>query len=607
MNIILYSASERISVKLDGLPEEDERLLWEEITRGSDIVNGWTHGCARLINSPKTILNFNNIESKYKARFPQICRISHFPTNNVDNNAMFYVFNEKFINIAEKMTALEVLKYGDVDYCTWAKVHNECFHTWSILSYTYDIEVFGADGRIKKHIGGTRPAKDRVCRFCRKAGKTYKTVAHAIPEAIGNKILICDDECDDCNNNLEPIEKNFTRLMDFRRAMYRITRKNSTDCPTIYGKNYTIAPDKNGDPILYIKKSEISRGQRLSDRKVLFTFHHSETVIDQDVYRALVKMVIDVCPTKRLSFFQGTIDWIMNVNKEIISGALPSILFGVLPSGNFYNNPVLYLFFRKDDDITSPYCTAVLFITDVAYQFVIPFVEVDEERFKYDKQLETSRNRLNSFFNIRWETQASFSWWQSTIWNKWDVDISHKNIIFRPDNDPVFKRISEPNREDLREYDKMIFQSSDINIVDIQITKEYQVVKSNAKYAISQPLIINANVSTNECSLTVYLKDINNQIDFQIEAKAHVLKLNRFYCLSSYITGDTFGSLVIAFWRKMCRKVDRVFSLKLRKKDLYYMRNLDLRPYITVTKYEITIPNGQVIKTDYKSLVDKSL
>ncbi len=50
---------------------------------------------------------------------------------------------------------------------------------------------------------------NRVCRFCKKDSTqtTFRTVAHAIPEFVGNKKLIAHYECDVCNAK-------FSRLLE---------------------------------------------------------------------------------------------------------------------------------------------------------------------------------------------------------------------------------------------------------------------------------------------------------------------------------------------------------------------------------------------------------
>ncbi|CUU82526.1 HNH endonuclease [Campylobacter hyointestinalis] len=41
----------------------------------------------------------------------------------------------------------------------------------------------------------------KKCRFCGKSCPevTFKNISHAIPECLGNKQIICKNECDECN------------------------------------------------------------------------------------------------------------------------------------------------------------------------------------------------------------------------------------------------------------------------------------------------------------------------------------------------------------------------------------------------------------------------
>ncbi|GAF52381.1 hypothetical protein [Psychrobacter sp. JCM 18900] len=54
----------------------------------------------------------------------------------------------------------------------------------------------------RKTTVGNAKKENRCCRFCNKTmrdGVTFKKVAHAIPEGLGNKNIILGDECDNCN------------------------------------------------------------------------------------------------------------------------------------------------------------------------------------------------------------------------------------------------------------------------------------------------------------------------------------------------------------------------------------------------------------------------
>jgi hypothetical protein len=56
--------------------------------------------------------------------------------------------------------------------------------------------------QVKGCIGGRRTVLGQrgVCRYCSgRDPKTFRKIAHTIPEALGNKWIISADECDACN------------------------------------------------------------------------------------------------------------------------------------------------------------------------------------------------------------------------------------------------------------------------------------------------------------------------------------------------------------------------------------------------------------------------
>jgi hypothetical protein len=62
----------------------------------------------------------------------------------------------------------------------------------------YSILAF--DVSTTKSIGEQDKSK-RICRFCNntRANVTFKNIAHAISESLGNKKIILNEECDECN------------------------------------------------------------------------------------------------------------------------------------------------------------------------------------------------------------------------------------------------------------------------------------------------------------------------------------------------------------------------------------------------------------------------
>jgi HNH endonuclease len=60
--------------------------------------------------------------------------------------------------------------------------------------------MLGFDKHTKEAVGEPDKSK-RVCRFCgrKQPDVTFKNVAHAISESLGNKKIILYEECDECN------------------------------------------------------------------------------------------------------------------------------------------------------------------------------------------------------------------------------------------------------------------------------------------------------------------------------------------------------------------------------------------------------------------------
>src|SRR5690606_1559516 len=99
----------------------------------------------------------------------------------------------------------------------------------------------------RKTIIGNAKKENRCCRFCNKTlseGATFRNVAHAIPEGLGNKNIILGDECDDCNeffgNDIEP---SLIEHLDIYRVFLGVKGKSGT--PKIKYKNGHMQVENN--------------------------------------------------------------------------------------------------------------------------------------------------------------------------------------------------------------------------------------------------------------------------------------------------------------------------------------------------------------------------
>lgn len=266
-----------------------------------------------------------------------------------------------------------------------SKVWDAYLKHQGLLKTKYDYYSFGFDGI--KHYEGEPDKSKRECRFCHgianenpqssalnSQGRNIvkfgdKNNAHAISDAIGNKLLFCLEECVDCNSKLSKVERDFIYLMDWRRAINGIKNKYG-NLPNVFGDEAALRTDKNGVQTLYVNKDYL---KEFTGKQIRFRLNNKKVMTDQGAYRAICKYAINLMPSSYLPHFHQTIDWVagrMNATK------LPVVMTAYnLPHTD---QPILDLFFRRSDDNSQPLCTAMLYVCDMCYLYVLPFADTDK-------------------------------------------------------------------------------------------------------------------------------------------------------------------------------------------------------------------------------------
>ena len=285
---------------------------------------------------------------------------------------------------------------------------------------------------------GEEDKDKRCCRFCNSTGKSnFRHIAHAIPDALGNKLLFCNEECDSCNRNLAHVENNFVHMMDIRRALCKVPSKRTSKAISLYGDNFTLLTDEQGFPNLYIKREMLlPKGNGVYS----YRLKNSSEVTNEGMYKALVKMVIDLVPTSELVHFRNTIAWINGCQTD---QNLPSMFYAIRSAGEYcYLQPRLDLFFNtKEKYCDSPYCTAILYTTDIQYIFVVPFVDIDRGQFKYNEQLIVHWKRMFAMLSPRqWVEQNTSDANPAYTWLDFDFSINNKNVHVLDGTDKIFKK-----------------------------------------------------------------------------------------------------------------------------------------------------------------------
>lgn len=178
---------------------------------------------------------------------PMPFNLMRFMKNYLKEDEPFYMFRMDNglnfltqIDITHAALQLQAKKANKEKDSIW----NEYKDAIETLLKDYELSVLGSD-----NINIGKETDDRVCRFCGKTkagGATFKKVAHAISEALGNKTLKCTEECDQCNARLADVEDNLSvGYLGIRRSILGIKGKGGVK--SVGGQNFVLDAKKTSN------------------------------------------------------------------------------------------------------------------------------------------------------------------------------------------------------------------------------------------------------------------------------------------------------------------------------------------------------------------------
>lgn len=503
-------------------------------------VKNYIGGGAKIEVCQQTRDVLQELESKYDVTTKFHIRKLRGFISKLQDGEFFYFFNEDKASVVERRTAMDCINAVKAGLPWAITIHNKAFHHYSMMNILFTYLSYGFD-RLEVNIG-EEDVNKRVCRFCGKKipEVTFDKVAHAIQEALGNKLLVCYEECDTCNHDLALTEDNFRYIMDFRRAMYHIPRKGSTKTPTVIGKTFIIKAGAQGNPELYLMEEALPDAET---RIHPFMMHLElkSPINNERMYKALCKMVIDMLPSEELSHFENTIKWI-NSPGDWASDALPSALLAVLPSQIHKDQPVIDIFINnRNPKQDAPYCTAVVWLYDIAYMFVVPLVDVEGGLYKYDENLKDHWAAMSNLIGIhQWQEQNTSNYMLSTPWVDWPIDLSLPNVHVLPEADPVFEKCRE-KRPTIPDFRMPEFKKDGIRLCSVDV-------------ASFTPLYHNAITDKDLCDVTQHItgpvlillpKEHKVQIQMFVEANDTTDKVSFFkfnFCVTLEV--DSFEDFI---------------------------------------------------------------
>lgn len=184
------------------------------------------------------------------------------------------------------------------------------------MDYKFKYYNFNSDSD-KIYLGDSRNKK---CRFCNRhePDVKFRTIAHAIPEMLGNKFLISNYECDECNQKFGKLENDLGIFLGPIRAIYSIPgkRKRSSKYKTQW---FNIINNENNiifeDICNEYGKNNRNANFNFKDRTLDFHIER-KGYIPINIYKSFVKMALSLIPEDTLQrlevylkFLNGELDY----------------------------------------------------------------------------------------------------------------------------------------------------------------------------------------------------------------------------------------------------------------------------------------------------------
>lgn len=322
----------------------------------------------------------NSVIQKYKAINPKILQINSYFKKDLEDNEHFFIFCNTTISKEQRFLLynyLLALREGE----DFKKITKEIDDLFGVLMDSYEMFAFDSDTKNNIKIGESDKSK-RVCRYCNKKSPevSFKKVAHSISEALGNKKIITNDECDACNEKFgKGIENDLILYLNLYRVFFGIRGKNGI--PKFKGKNFEIENNETIKIKQILSDEEIAVSD-CSDFQV--RLETSEKITTQNIYKTLSKYALGVIDRTQIVNFKDTIEWI-NGKRNIDN--LPKV--AILSSYDLFStHPKLMVYLRKSEDNKLPYAVAEFRFTFLTFVYIIPNSSKDTTDFTQNDNFE---------------------------------------------------------------------------------------------------------------------------------------------------------------------------------------------------------------------------
>ncbi len=227
----------------------------------------------------------------------------------------------------------------------------------------------------KIFIGSKNPRK---CRYCGKDEQdtSFRKVAHAVPELLGNRNLIAYDECDRCNDyfavNLEDHLGKY--LLPLRVMSLTPGKKGHPSYKTEDG-NFRIDII---DGEFKIESHDSDNSWEIDEELKTLTLHFTrQPFCPLAVFKSLFKIGLAVMPKDLLPNFQRVLGWLLMQDERNGPPESTKVFQTFIPGPRPIEGVQVNLYERKNQTSNVPYMMCLIAASNTIFQFSIPSPEKD--------------------------------------------------------------------------------------------------------------------------------------------------------------------------------------------------------------------------------------
>jgi hypothetical protein len=231
-------------------------------------------------------------------------------------------------------------------------------------------------------ISKLKPVAERVCRFCLRSSPeaTFEKLAHVIPESLGNKYLVSDFECDDCNEKFSLMETSFSGWLGAIKTLAGTRGKHSV--PKFKPANQTIEAKKVtflNTPATKVSTGNASEGTVKLDKEsgeVVFKFK-KDGYTPIKAYKSLLKIALSMIGPEERNHYRPAFEFLSGPDDNAFFQTFAKVICLELPMSHTAAKPFGSLYQKMDAAAKYPLHYFTLYYEHFIYGFPLPLNLVD--------------------------------------------------------------------------------------------------------------------------------------------------------------------------------------------------------------------------------------